>query len=53
MICELSCLNDSRKRQQVDLPKEMTAIWSRTNKECNAWMEEQLRFLIQPITGGA
>ncbi|WP_348772918.1 cold-shock protein [Paenibacillus sp. Marseille-P2973] len=45
------CLYYSRKRQMIDLPEEMTMIWSCTNKECNGWMRNNFVFSIQPICG--
>ncbi|WP_317616230.1 cold-shock protein [Paenibacillus ihbetae] len=45
------CLYYSRRRLMVDLPEEMTTIWSCANKKCNGWMRDNFVFLIQPICG--
>ncbi|MFI2859017.1 cold-shock protein [Paenibacillus sp. JSM ZJ436] len=45
------CLYYSRKRPMVDLPEEMTTIWSCTNEECNGWMRDNFVFLVQPVCG--
>ncbi|MEK3883678.1 cold-shock protein [Paenibacillus sp. PL2-23] len=34
----------SRKRPLEDLPMELTAIWSCTNKDCNGWMRNDYSF---------
>nr|WP_160039670.1 MULTISPECIES: cold-shock protein [Paenibacillus] len=39
----------SRKRPMMDLPEEMTTIWSCTNEKCNGWMRDNFVFLVQPI----
>lgn len=43
-----SFLYHSRKRPLLDLPEEITAIWSCTNKDCNGWMRDNFVFLNQP-----
>ncbi|WP_374706001.1 cold-shock protein [Paenibacillus antibioticophila] len=43
------CLYYSRKRPMMDLPEEMTTIWSCTNDKCNGWVRDNFVFLIQPI----
>ncbi|WP_418303186.1 cold-inducible protein YdjO-related protein [Paenibacillus yonginensis] len=35
----------------IDLPEEMTAIWSCTNENCNGWMRDNFVLLNQPICG--
>ncbi|RJE83869.1 hypothetical protein D3P07_23950 [Paenibacillus sp. 1011MAR3C5] len=39
----------SRKRPMDDLPVELTAIWSCTNKKCNGWTRDNFVFLAQPV----
>ncbi|WP_338046519.1 cold-inducible protein YdjO-related protein [Paenibacillus tepidiphilus] len=34
----------SRKRLLVDLPEEMTTIWSCTNEKCNGWIRDNFVF---------
>ncbi|WP_425496005.1 cold-inducible protein YdjO-related protein [Paenibacillus lemnae] len=35
----------------VDLPEEMTSLWSCTNELCNGWMRDNFVFSVQPVCG--
>ncbi|MEF2968612.1 cold-shock protein [Paenibacillus sp. M1] len=38
----------SRRKPMEEIPKELTAIWSCINEECNGWMRDNFVFLSQP-----
>ncbi|MFP4974961.1 cold-shock protein [Paenibacillus sp. CN-4] len=39
------------RKKLIDLPEEMTTIWSCTTEKCNGWIRDNFVFLIQPICG--
>ncbi|MFC5469007.1 cold-shock protein [Cohnella suwonensis] len=39
----------SRKKQQEDVPEEITAIWSCSAASCKGWMRDNFTFSVVPV----
>lgn len=39
---------NSRRKPLLDLPEELTSIWSCIKEECNGWTRDNFVFMAQP-----
>ena len=40
---------NSRKKSVVEMPLELTTVWSCSNENCKVWMRDNFTFSLAPI----